>query len=213
MMCKPLVLSSGEWILPASTWRLTDNSARLIVSEDQGKTWQVRGACHIPVEVRDFDEHMIIEKNNGNPWDVYPYNLWDWDSNSKDRWYYLGTTRTFRSLSILQPVFLFANFNQATCCLVKHGPIDEQIKRSHLTAFISQDDGDTWKGGLMLDERVRVSYPDGQQTKDGTIYIIYDYARRDEMNILFASFREDDVLSGNVDSETVSLRNIVSNPK
>ncbi len=39
MMGKPTVLSSGEWILPASTWKLTDNSAKVIVSEDKGLTW------------------------------------------------------------------------------------------------------------------------------------------------------------------------------
>ena len=31
MMCKPLVLSTGEWVLPASTWRKTDNSAKMVV--------------------------------------------------------------------------------------------------------------------------------------------------------------------------------------
>ncbi len=35
--------------------------------------------------------------------------------------------------------------------------------RSHLTAWLSEDDGKTWRGGLMLDERATVSYPDGFQ--------------------------------------------------
>ncbi|NOX65093.1 MAG: exo-alpha-sialidase, partial [Chlorobi bacterium] len=36
MMCKPIILSTGEWVLPASTWRLTDHSAKVIVSKDKG---------------------------------------------------------------------------------------------------------------------------------------------------------------------------------
>jgi len=36
-------------------------------------------------------------------------------------------------------------------------------KRSHMTAFVSDDDGATWKGGLLLDER-ESSYPDGIPT-------------------------------------------------
>jgi hypothetical protein len=44
MMCKPIVLSSGEWIFPVSTWRDTDNSARIMVSTDKGKSFSLRGA-------------------------------------------------------------------------------------------------------------------------------------------------------------------------
>src|SRR5690606_6404897 len=48
--------------------------------------------------------------------------------------------------------------------------------RTHMTAFVSDDDGATWQGGLILDER-ESSYPDGVQAPDGTIYIIYDHQR------------------------------------
>ncbi len=57
MMCKPTVLSSGEWVLPASTWRGTDNSARVVVSTNNGQTWSLRGACDVPKKDRSFDEH------------------------------------------------------------------------------------------------------------------------------------------------------------
>jgi hypothetical protein len=46
--------------------------------------------------------------------------------------------------------------------------------------------------------------------EDGTIYIIYDYNRKSDQNILMASFREDDVILGNPDSESVILRMLVS---
>ena len=48
MMCKPLVLSSGEWALPISRWKEHDESAQLIVSTDSGKTWTRRGGCNVP---------------------------------------------------------------------------------------------------------------------------------------------------------------------
>ena len=53
-------------------------------------------------------------------------------------------------------------------------------KRSHMTAFVSDDDGATWKGGLLLDER-ESSYPDGIQAEDGTLFIIDDH-QRDTLN-------------------------------
>ena len=49
-------------------------------------------------------------------------------------------------------------------------------KRSHMTAFVSDDDGALWKGRLLLDER-ESSYPDGIQAEDGTLLTIYDHQR------------------------------------
>jgi len=79
-----------------------------------------------------------------------------------------------------------------------------------LTAFVSKDDGHTWGGGLMLDERLGVSYPDGQQTPDGLIRIIYDYSRTGDRNILMATFREEDAAAGKAVSDAVRLRQLVS---
>ena len=62
----------------------------------------------------------------------------------------------------------------------------------------------------MLDERGGVSYPDGQQAADGTIYITYDFDRIGKRHILFSTFREEDVLAGKPISGAVRLRQIVS---
>jgi len=77
--------------------------------------------------------------------------------------------------------------------LVKHGPLDERTRRERLTAYASDDDGKTWHGGLMLDEREKVTYPDGVQAPDGTIYIIYDYNRTPDGGVLMATFGEKDI--------------------
>ena len=69
-------------------------------------------------------------------------------------------------------------------------------ERNNLMEMLSQDDGKTWRGGLMLDARAGVSYPDGVQGDDGVIYIIYDYDRYGERKILLAAFTEEDVLAG-----------------
>jgi hypothetical protein len=62
----------------------------------------------------------------------------------------------------------------------------------------------------MLDERLGVSYPDGQQTKDGLIHIIYDFNRTADRNILMAVFREEDAAAGKVVSRDARLRQLVS---
>jgi hypothetical protein len=55
-----------------------------------------------------------------------------------------------------------------------------------------------------------VSYPDGQQTPDGLIRIIYDSSRTRERNILPATFREEDAAAGKETSKDVRLRQLVS---
>jgi hypothetical protein len=209
MMCKPLVLSSGEWVLPASTWRETDNSARMIVSTDQGKTWALRGACNVPVEARQYDEHMFIERRDGSIWLLVRTKYGIGESISTDRgktWPELKPSAILHTSSR----FFISRLASGNLLLVKHGPIDTRTARSHLTAFISTDDGRSWSGGLILDERTGVSYPDGQQTPDGLIRIIYDFSRTGERNILMATFREEDAAAGKDASGAVRLRQLVS---
>lgn len=209
MMCKPVVLSTGEWVLPASTWRKTDQSARMIVSTDQGKTWGLRGACNVPVKDREFDEHMFIERGDGSLWLLVRTKYGIGESVSTDR------GKTWPELTpseIPHPSarFFIRPLASGNLLLVKHGPIDKRTGRSHLTAFVSSDEGKSWQGGLLLDERGGVSYPDGQQTADGLIHIVYDFSRTDARHILTAQFREEDVLAGRDVSGEVRLRNLVS---
>lgn len=205
MMCKPLVLSTGEWVLPASTWRLTNKSAKAIVSTDEGQTWQERGAVNVPEKFRNYDEHMIVEKKNGDLYMFVRTNYGIGESVSTDRGH---TWSPLIPSEIQHPAarFFISRLNSGNLLLVKHGPIDMKTRRSHLMAFISQDDGYSWSDGLLLDERPGVSYPDGQQTSDGTIYITYDYNRTREQNILVTSFTEDDILTG-TDSKVLEVFN------
>ena len=209
MMCKPTVLSSGEWILPVSTWRDTDNSARVIISTDKGQTFSLRGACNVPVEVRDYDEHMIVERKDRSLWMLVRTKYGIGESISKDRG---ETWSTLVPSPIQHPSarFFIRRLSSGNLLLVKHGPIGKKTGRSHLTAYLSEDDGHTWSGGLMLDERSGVSYPDGQQSQDGTIHIIYDYSRKAAREILMARFTEEDINSGNQVSPGVESSIIVS---
>jgi hypothetical protein len=209
MMCKPLVLSSGEWVLPASTWRQTDHSARLVVSTDRGQTWSVRGGCNVPAGDRAFDEHVVIERQDRTLWLLARTRYGIGESVSADR----GVTwPELQPSAIAHPSarFFITRLNSGHLLLVKHGPIAKRTDRSHLTAFVSSDDGKTWSGGLLLDERDGVSYPDGQQTGDGLIRIIYDHSRTGDREILMATLREEDAAAGKAVSGAVRLRQLVN---
>ncbi|MCA9124474.1 MAG: exo-alpha-sialidase [Planctomycetaceae bacterium] len=209
MMCKPVVLSSGEWVLPASTWRATDFSARMIVSADLGQTWSLRGGCNVPQDVRAFDEHIIVERQDGSLLLLARTKYGIGESVSNDRG---ETWPDLKPSAIAHPSarFFVRRLNSGNLLLVKHGAIDQRTGRSHLMAFVSSDEGKVWKGGLLLDERSGVSYPDGQQTEDGVIRVIYDFSRTGSRHILMATFREEDVAAGKPISEAVRLRLLVS---
>lgn len=209
MMCKPIVLSSGEWVLPASTWRKTDHSAKMVVSADAGRSWSIRGAANVPPQNRVFDEHLFVERRDGLLWMLVRTNYGIGESISRDRgktW--PEVTRT--PLAHPSARFFISRLQSGNLLLVKHGPLDQTTGRSHLTAYVSTDDGQSWSGGLLLDERSGVSYPDGQQSADGTIRIIYDYSRTGERHILMARFTEADVAAGRPESPVARLRQLVS---
>ena len=105
--------------------------------------------------------------------------------------------------------FFIRRLRSSSLLMVKHGPLNKRTKRELLTAYISDDDGKTWQGGLMIDERDGVTYPDGIQAKDGTIYIIYDYNRTPEGVIHMATFREEDVRAGKPVTDKVRLRVLI----
>ncbi|HBL43302.1 MAG TPA: exo-alpha-sialidase, partial [Planctomycetaceae bacterium] len=95
--------------------------------------------------------------------------------------------------------------------LVKHGDrIDAHQGRVQLSAWLSDDDGQTWQGGLVIDERKGISYPDGFQAPDGSIYISYDRNRATDGEILLAKFTEQDILAKKLVSPQSKLKQLIS---
>lgn len=209
MMNKPTVLSGGEWLLPVARWR-REGSAQVYLSRDDGASFAFHGSATVPVAAeRNCDEHMIVELVDSRLWMLVRTSYGIGESFSSDRG---------RSWSPVQPSkiphptsrFFLRRLGSGALLLVKHGGMDSRTGRSHLTAFLSGDDGATWHGGLLLDERDGVSYPDGVQTADGTIRVIYDFDRRGAKEILMARFTEADVVAGACVSESSALRLLVN---
>ncbi len=207
MMNKPTVTSSGDWLMPASVWErkptggippahMHDLGARrganVMASRDQGKTWTYRGQAIVPERV--FDEHMIVERRDKSLWMLVRAAYGIGESESADG----GATWSPGRKSGIAHVnsrFFVRRLQSGRLLLVTHEPPDRKT-RSHLIAHVSDDDGKTWTGGLTIDERSGVSYPDGVQAADGTIYLIYDYSRTGDKQIFLATFTEDDVVKG-----------------
>lgn len=232
-MNKPTVLSSGEWLLPAAVWAFAqphlpetaaERFSNVICSQDEGETWVRRGGADVPD--RCFDEHMVVERRDGTLWMLVRTLYGIGESFSPDR----GKSWTPGKPSSLHGPnsrFFIRRLRSGRLLLVNHSVPPEYAahpeiyrERSHITAWVSDNDGVSWKGGLLLDPRTGVSYPDGVEAPDGRIYVIYDYQRGDKYadaindnlmdgkarEILMAVFTEDDVLAGRCVSPGARLK-------
>jgi hypothetical protein len=225
MINKPLAISNGEWLFPCAIWSREyakpyeehpelahEVGSNVYVSLDQGETLHFRGGAQ--TEGRAFDEHMVVEKKDGRLWMLIRAKYGIGQSFSGDG----GKTWTPGEDSGLggpNSRFHIRRLTSGRLLLVNHARVEggsEEIyrKRTNLCAKLSEDDGKTWIGGLMLDDRIGVSYPDGAQDENGVIYVVYDFDRYKAREILMAAFTEEDILAGRCVSRNAELRLLVS---
>lgn len=226
MMNKPTVTYAGDWLLPASIWvSQSENAlsepfyfkmnsttgAYAVVSRDHGKTFEYRGRA-ASQQGRTFDEHMIVERRDRSLWMLSRTKLGIWENISTDggrSW----NEGNFSAIPHIDARFFIRRLKSGNLLLVRHNSpamASDKVTRSHLTAWISKDDGVTWLGGLLLDDRAGVSYPDGTQAPDGMIYVIYDFDRLKEKNILLAVFTEQDVETASWSSSKARRRIVIN---
>lgn len=226
MLNKPTVLKSGEWLLPISLDQRDGfkpfhglfheldflRGVNVFATSDGGQTFERRGAVRFPNP--DWHEAMIVERKDGS--------LWMLARTAKG---IMQTTSTDGGRSWAEPTeppgirqpnarFHIRRLTSGRLLLVKHGDrADAHEGRVKLSAWLSEDDGATWKGGLILDDRAGVSYPDGFQAPDGTIHISYDRNRSIDGEILLARFTEEDVLANRLVGPKSALKLLVSRPQ
>ena len=221
MMNKPTALSTDEWLLPAAIWpeeplredMADERFCNVIATTDAGETFTRRGSADS--EGRGIDEHMIVQRRDGSLWMLIRMGYGIAESTSTDG----GSTWSPgvpTGLGGPGSRFFIRRLASGSLLLVNHhdfmGRRDEDgfTPRNNLTTFLSEDDGRTWQGGLLLDERFGVSYPDGVQGRDGRIYVIYDRERVGAKEILMAVFREEDARAGTCVSPDARMKVLVN---
>lgn len=250
-LCKPTVLSNGEWLLPITLWQreymsgaITRPStyfdtgdlchtklyrdldplrmSHVFVSTDKGATWNRRGGYNQPQ--RCHDEHMFVELSDGRIWALnrvnYGYLAEAYSPDGGRHWGGLNRTQ----IECPSSRFFVRKLNSGNILLVHH-KVPESfpgdwtqaqygLGRVNLTAWLSDDDGKTWKGGLLLDnERDLVASPDGCQADNGKIYISYESTCRAGGGSFLAIFKEEDVLAARSVSKQCRLKIIIKSPK
>jgi len=186
------------------------------ISKDEGTTLQPRGRVKLPDRLGTHNEHMVVEQPDHSLLMLVRTKDGIGASTSQDA----GVTWSpVQASGIPHPSsrFFFRRLRSGNLLLVKNGPMDAtgadgqpvRMVRDKLTAFLSKDDGRTWSDGLLLEPR-ECTYPDGDQTFDGSICIVYDHGRRSEKEILMARFTEEDVLAGKIVSPRSRLAGLVN---
>ncbi|MGH9669680.1 MAG: sialidase family protein [Terriglobales bacterium] len=195
-----------------------EKGLNVYVSADQGKIWKLLGQVHGADKDQPL-EHMIVERHDGSLWMLVRTSYGIGQAFSKDRgkiWEQISPS----GIPHPRARFFIRRLNSGRLLMVRHNPpaveypenCDHcgQMNRSHLTAYLSDDDGGSWYGGLLLDEREKVSYPDGVEADNGKIYVIYDRGRNTDREILMATFTEEDVRQGKCATRQCQLKMLVN---
>ncbi len=227
MMNKPVVTKDGRYLFPIAVWAKTvkpkdyeyreekEDGAFVYESRDGGRTFSKLGGADLPR--RSFDEHMIVERKDGS---LRMYIRTDYGIGMADSFDGGKTFVNGRDSMLGGPNsrFFIGRLRSGRLLLVNHVGF---TKRDHLTALLSEDDGETWPYQLLLDERAKVSYPDVMEGPDGMIYVVYDRdrgyyknsveeMRAAEREILMATIREEDIIAGTLVTPGSELKRIVS---
>jgi len=234
---KPIVLRNGDWAFaaylnncgvfgkgaPSVKGAFAELDARrggtCYVSSDRGKTWQRRGSVIFPGY--DWQETQLLELKDGSlrvfgrvycqkPGDAKKIGCM-MASESRDGGRTWCEPHALATMDNTNARFQVVRLASGRILFVCHGKPAEGGKdgvgRVRLSAYISEDDGETWKGGLMLDETYG-SYPDAFQAPDGTIFVAHDHGRGTEAEIWVHRFTEDDILAGRIVSPNGKLGTI-----
>ena len=213
MMNKPTVLADGTWVLPVALWsqfptrRLPELEGRyrsnLVVSRDNGATFEEIPGPEIPD--RTFDEHAVIEKKDGS-----------WLIAVRTKYGARAVTTADRGATyspVFRPFpggadsrFALRRLASGRLCVVTHAvpeafPGEKWVpSRRDLAVWLSEDDGATWFGRLMIDDaHPGVAYPDLCEDGKGHIYIVYDHQRmNDHGHVFLARITEADIRAGSL---------------
>lgn len=205
---KPTVLSNGDWLRPVDTFDKADPTrTRFYVSRDQGKSFSFLSKT--PIKEGSFSEQMVVERRDGSLWALTRALYGIAQVESFDRGATWRNDRPFTTERGVNARFHFRRLRSGALLLVLN---DDPKVRTRLTALLSEDEGRTWPHALLLDDRALVTYPDGTEGANGTIYLIYDHGRyvKDEQEILFAKITEADIKAGKLVNPDSKLRQVIN---
>ena len=203
MSNKPVYLSSKQLTLfpvyidkPASPdsngKKFPENGAFIFAGDDKGFTKYA--TIVLPDSLRIHDEPQVVEvRSEGGFLVLLRTTKGIYSANSSD---YGKTWSEPKPFTASGPTtssrFFIGKLASGNLLLLSNN----STTRNNMTASVSKDGGKTWPYQLLLDSRENVSYPDADQTPDGSIHVVFDRDRTGAKDILYCRFTEEDILKG-----------------
>jgi predicted neuraminidase len=192
-MNKPCVLDDGTWLLPVTWARAAPPGwfpgegqlQGVAISTDAGASWALHGAVEAPHWAL---ENMMVQLRDGRVWMLIRAGggvLWQSFSDDGGRTWSAGTPT-----EIVNPGtrFFIGRLASGRLLLIN---TPHPTERTGLVAMLSDpEDEMRFSGGLQLDPREKVSYPDAVQGPDGRIFSVHDRDRYGAGEVLLRVFRE-----------------------
>jgi len=210
MMNKPEVLADGSWLLPVALWSIYPAKEQvdlkgkyrpnILVTRDRGASFDLILGPDVPE--RTYDEHVVVEKRDGS---------WLVAVRTRRGARAVVTNDRGKSYSpVFTPFaggvdsrFALRRLKSGKLCLVTHAVPEPcagenwKAPRANLAVWLSEDDGVSWRGRLMLDEHAGVSYPDFTEDAAENIYVAYDRDRvKGHGQVWLAKVTEADIMAG-----------------
>jgi predicted neuraminidase len=193
---KPIVTRDGDWLLPVThslaapdAWFAHDRQLQgVALSSDQGETWTLFGDVAAPAWAL---ENMLVERQDGTIWMLIRTGagvLWQSFSRDGGRTWDDGTPTT-----IINPGsrFFLRRLASGRVLLIN---TPDASQRTTLWAYLSDPDNEmSFQGGLQLDAREKVSYPDAVEAPGGVLYAVHDCDRYGLGEIVLSRFTESEI--------------------
>lgn len=192
----------------------SERGAGVYLSNDKGTTWipylgvavpeKVKARYNDPsLIVRNNGELMMLSRSCGTAW-CYASISKDWGKNWQSQWKFIPHSDARISVSRL---------SDGKWLMVRNGRFDQTIyaRQAGIYAYLSDDGGATWYGGLQIDDRVGAIDPSVCQSADGTIYVLYTYepSKSGEIRLATTSIGEIDAACSDPETTAAQVRTVL----
>lgn len=226
MSSAPIVTRNGEWIFPTYisdakwahgsekiehtflNWLSEEQGVSVYCSKNKGETFE-RIAGKIRFVYSTFEEPSIVERNDGSLWMLIRGMNCVGEAFSDDSGRTWSLARQNLRLNLPNSHFHLGRLKSGNLLLLANYKADMFSYyggRNNLTALISRDDGATWEGLLVIDEREGSEQPGFTEGNNGFIYISYGRAPQFAAETCLAIVTEEDILAGRLVNPRSRLR-------
>ncbi len=188
---KPVVLGNGRWAVPMALWGRTaidaeytgehgeldeQRGAGIYFTRDNGKTWTSKLGLHVPEKVKSGynNPQLLVRKDGAMLMSVRSCGTaWNYALVSKD--FGRSWSSPMKYMPHSDAKMSLTRLADGKLLMVRNGRMDQTVYSlgEGIYAYLSEDDGATWYGGICIDSRMEAATPEVAQTPDGRIHVIY----------------------------------------